>query len=125
MQDLEGNHRPAGSAYDIGAYELSPSLILQGAGRNSSIQLNWTLSSPLPGGSDWRISYVGPAGSPASPILHISAPTRSYTLSGLTNQVWYTITINAMQADTPIMTDTVQLMPSGYIIYLPDIVKAP
>jgi hypothetical protein len=124
-QDLEGNQRPAGAAFDIGAYELSPWLILLGAGRDRSIELNWSISSPLTPGSDWQIIYLGPTGDQASPIMHITAPTRSYTLTGLTNQVWYTITLNAMQADTPIMTDTIRLMPSSHTIYLPGVVKAP
>jgi hypothetical protein len=123
--DLEGNSRPAGPAYDIGAFELSPELTLHGAGRNGFIQLNWSVSASLPGGSDWKISYDGPPGNPASPILHIPMATRSYTITGLTNDTWYNVTLNAMLADTPILTDTIQLMPTSEILYLPAIVKNP
>jgi hypothetical protein len=123
--DLEGNARPSGASYDIGAYELTPSLVLQGAGRNGSIDLNWSISTALPGGSDWTISYDGPPGNPASPIQHIPAATRSFTINGLTNQTWYTVTLKAMLAATPILTDTVQLMPSAYILYLPHLSKNP
>jgi hypothetical protein len=109
----------------MGAYELSPALALHGVGRDGYIQLNWSVSASLPGGSDWKISYVGPPGNPVSPILHIAAATRSYTITGLTNQTWYTVTLNAMLADTPILTDIVQLMPTSEILYLPAIVTNP
>jgi hypothetical protein len=123
-EDLEGNPRPAGSTYDIGAYEFIPALTLQGAAGDSSIYLYWSVNIPLPGGSDWRISYDGPPGDQGSPILHIPAPARSYTLTGLTNQTWYTVTLNAMLVDTPFLTDTVHLMPSSYFLHLPTVINS-
>jgi parallel beta-helix repeat protein len=117
--DLEGNHRPAASNYDIGAYEFVPSLVLQGAAGNHLIQLTWSANGFLPGDATWHLQYAGPQGDQVSPISGIPAATRSYTLTGLTNNVWYTVTLNAIFGATPILTDTVQVMPVDNFIYLP------
>ncbi|CAG0927107.1 hypothetical protein TFLX_00355 [Thermoflexales bacterium] len=115
--DLEGRPRPSGNVHDIGAYEFQPALQLHGAPANQAIYLNWTVNVTPPLTSTWRISYY----SQTVPIMidNILSPTRAYDLSGLTNYVWYTITLNAMLDMTPFLTDTIKLMPTDRLVYLP------
>ena len=68
-------------------------------------------------------AYDGPTGDQPSPITGIVSPTRAYTLTGLTNYTFYTVTLNAMLESTPFLTDTVRVMPSDIFIYLPFVLK--
>ncbi len=118
--DILGQPR---SAPDIGAFEFQPSLQLRGAPANRAIFLRWTVNTTLPVTSTWRISYSGPPGDQLSPITGIISPTRAYTLTGLTNYTWYTVTLNAMVGSTPFLTDTVRVMPTDIFVYLPIVLK--
>ena len=119
--DLEGHPRPSGSAPDIGAYEFAPSLKLVGAPASHAIHLNWTVNTTLPPTSTWRISYYSQT--VPSTIDNIVSSTRVYTLNGLTNYAWYTVTLNALLDTTPLYTDTIKLMPTDRFVYLPLILK--
>lgn len=116
LTDLEGNPRPAGAGYDIGAYELQPSLVLTGVAGNQTISLSWAVGTSLSLGTTWTISYTGPAGDQASPITGLAEATRSYMLTGLTNYAWYDITLTA---EGSALTDTIRLMPTDRAVYLP------
>jgi hypothetical protein len=52
-----------------------------------------------------------------------SGATRSYTLTGLTNYTTYDITLNAMLADTAVLTGTVSIMPTDIFVHLPAIYR--
>jgi len=117
--DYDGDGRPQGAAYDIGADELASVLILTGAPADRSIHLNWRVNSTIPATSTWQIAYDGPPGTEPSPVIGIVSPTRSYALTELTNYVWYSVTLNAMVDTTPILTDTVMVMPTDRFVYLP------
>jgi parallel beta-helix repeat protein len=121
--DLEGNPRPFGPQYDIGAYEFIPALTLYGAAGNHLIRLTWSTFGILAAGVTWQISYTGPTGDQDSPITGLAGPTREYTLTGLANDTWYTIVLNAMLGSAPILTDTVQVMPVSNFIYMPYLSK--
>jgi hypothetical protein len=121
--DLEGTHRPQGSGYDIGAYEFTPALELWGVPANQTILLGWSVNQTLPITATWTISYTGPPGNQPSPITGLSESTRAYTLTGVTNYSPYKFTLNAMLSGTPILTDTVTVMPSDTLIYLPEVYK--
>jgi hypothetical protein len=123
IDDILGNPRPVGSAPDIGAYEFTPSLILNGTAANRTIRLAWSVNATLPVTSTWRIVYDGPTGDQPSPITSIISPTRAYTLTGLTNHVWYNVTLNAMLDSAPLLTDTVTVMPTNRLVYLPLMLK--
>jgi hypothetical protein len=70
----------------------------------------------MPFTSTWTISYDGTPGDQASPITEITLDTRSYDLTGMTNYEWYTITLST----APLMlTDTIRIMPTDMLIYLP------
>jgi hypothetical protein len=109
--------------WDIGPYEAIPEVTLYGMPGNRTIYLRWAVNTTLPVTSTWRIAYEGPTGDPPSPITGILSPTRAYTLTGLTNYVWYTVTLNAMLDSTPFLTDTVRVMPTDRFVYLPLVMK--
>ena len=103
-----------GDAPDVGAYEFVPALILQGRAASQTIHLSWVVNSTLPPAASWRIVYDGPTGDEPSPVTGIVSATRAYTLTGLTDGVWYTVTLNAMVDSIPFLTDTVRLKPDVY-----------
>jgi hypothetical protein len=74
----------------------------------------------LPPTTTWTIDYIGLPGDQPSPITDLPADTRLFALTGLTNYTWYTITL---ATDPPWLTDTVTMMPTDLIIYLPIIGK--
>jgi hypothetical protein len=115
--------RPGGSAWDIGAYEFAPSLVLSGRPANQAIFLDWSVNATLPATTTWTINYVGPVGDQIPPIAGLSESTRAYTLTGMTNYVWYTVTLNAMVEAAPVLTDTVRVMPTNIFIDLPLVLK--
>jgi hypothetical protein len=119
--DLEGRPRSSGIVHDIGAYEFQPALQLNGAPANQAIYLKWTVNVTLPITSTWRISYY----SQTVPITinNIFSSTRAYELNSLTNYQWYTITLNAMLDTTPFLTDTIKLLPTDRLVYLPVVMK--
>ncbi len=98
-----------------------PGLMLQGAPGDQMIRLTWTLSGTLPMTSTWRIAYYGQT-VPIT-INNLISLTRAYTLTNLTNYAWYTITLNALLDSTPFLTDTLKLMPTDRLVYLPVIMK--
>jgi hypothetical protein len=118
LSDLEGKPRPVGGGYDIGAYEYQPAMILNGVPGNRTISLSWEVNATLPDTATWTIGYQGPAGDQPSPITGLPDETRSYKLTGLTNYEWYDITLTAVGFE-PVLTDTVRLMPTDMLVYLP------
>jgi parallel beta-helix repeat protein len=113
-----------GGAPDIGAYEFAPPLLLQGRAASETLYLSWIVNVALPAASTWRIAYDGPAGDEPPPITGIVSPTRAYTLTGLTDGAWYTVTLNAMLDNAPFLTDTVHLKPDTYeVVYLPLVLR--
>jgi len=123
VTDFKVDPRPDGSGYDIGAYELMPALELSGISANATIQLNWRLNVTLPLTATWTIIYDGPPGDQLSPISALQGIIRTFTLTGLTNYVPYHITLNAILDSTPILSDTIIVMPTDITLYLPVMLK--
>jgi hypothetical protein len=102
-------------------HPLTQDLVLTGTAASESALLDWDVAAwtYLPPTSTWRITYYSEAA--PSPVTHtgIVSPTRAYTLTGLTNYEWYTVTLNTLVDATPILTDTVRVMPTDRLIYLP------
>ena len=122
LYDLEGHPRPSGAGYDIGAYESQLGLLLSGVPGDSTISLSWEVNATLPDTATWTIAYQGPAGDQPSPITGLPDEIRAYTLTGLTNYAWYDITLTAV-GTSPLLSDTVRLMPTDMLVYLPLIGK--
>jgi hypothetical protein len=123
VEDILGNPRPAGSAPDIGACEFVPQLVLHGAPADRAICLDWTVNTVLPATSTWHIDCRSQTGTVYTPITDIISSTRAYTLTGLTNHIWYTVTLSAMLGSTPFLSDTVRAMPTGTFVYLPVVLR--
>lgn len=105
-------------------HPLTKDLVLHGTSADRTIRLNWEVRTILPPASVWQISYdVQTTAVTPITVTGILSPTRAYTLTPLTNYAWYTITLNAMLNDTPILTDTVRLMPTNRLIYLPLVLR--
>jgi hypothetical protein len=120
--DLEGTLRPQGNGCDIGAYEFAPALTLWHMPASRTIALAWSVNVTLPLTSAWIMDYIGPLGDQIPPITGILGGTCVYALTGLTNYVWYTITLSA---DPPLVTGTVTAMPTDHIVSLPVASKGP
>lgn len=118
-EDILGQARPAGAGPDIGAVEFLPSLVLRGRPGDQAIYLGWQVDVTLPTTSMWQISYDPPVGTPPSPVTGLPEPTRAYTLTGVTNYAWYTVTLNALLDGAPVLTDTATVMPTDRYAYLP------
>jgi hypothetical protein len=103
---------------------LTEELVLAGRPGDEMIYLDWTVvHAYLPPTSTWRITYYSET--VPSPVMRTSivSPTRDYVLTGLVNYEWYTVTLNAMVDSTPILTDTVRVMPTDLFVYLPLVLK--
>jgi hypothetical protein len=99
----------------------SPALELTGTPADQAIHLNWSVDGTLPATSTWRIDYYSETVPAIVSYTGIASPTRAYTLTGLTNYAWYTVTLTV---DTmPPLSDTVRVMPTGIFVYLPLILR--
>jgi hypothetical protein len=119
--DILGNAR---SSPDIGAVEFQPDLKLYGSPNDGAIHLNWTANIPIPNSYTWQITYVGPSGNPASPIININDDVRSYLITSLQNYTTYTVTLTLMDGNTAVLTDTITIMPTDLLNYLPFLEKS-
>jgi hypothetical protein len=106
-------------------HPLTQDLVLAGTPADESIQLDWDVAAwtHLPPTSTWRITFYSET--IPSPVVRtgIVSPTRVYTLTGLANYEWYTVTLDAMVGGTSWMSDTVAVMPTDIFVHLPLILK--
>ncbi len=108
-----------GSAPDIGAYELVPSLDLRATPADRAIPLSWQVNTTLPPASTWRVEYYTQTATIYTATDPYSA-TRSLTLTqNVHNYQWYTVTLHAMDGAASILSDTVRVMPTDRFVYLP------
>jgi hypothetical protein len=116
-----GRQRVATGWYAMAALIASPeeALELHGSPSDRAIHLRWDVNPVPPGSTTWRIAYDGPPGNPASPITGLDGSSRDFTLTSLTNYTPYTVTLNAMQGSTPVLTDTITIMPTDKLLRLP------
>lgn len=121
-RDPDENIRGDDGTWDRGAFEFMPSLTLHGAAADRAINLTWTVNTHLPATTTWQIDYFT---IPTS-VLSVTDPystTRSYHLSDLINGEWYTVTLNAMVDTTVLFSDTVRVMPTDILNYLPFVLR--
>ncbi|MBN1979783.1 MAG: right-handed parallel beta-helix repeat-containing protein [Anaerolineae bacterium] len=111
-----------GAAPDIGAFEFTPSLVLQGVPGNQAIYLTWEVNTTLPATTTWHIDYYTATATAPFTATDPSSITRAYTLNGLTNYEWYTVTLTAVGTN-PILSDTVRVMPTDIFVHLPLVLK--
>ncbi|MBN1887849.1 MAG: hypothetical protein JW850_07650 [Thermoflexales bacterium] len=77
---------------------------------SEAVHLSWSVSSVLPPTSTWQIEYHSSTVSSPLSITGILSPTRVYTLEGLVDYTWYTVTLEAMLGSTPFMSDTLRVL---------------
>jgi hypothetical protein len=100
------------------------SVTLRGVAKDQTIYLSWEVYHELSDELTWRIDYQGPAGDQPSPITDINHSARSFTLSGLTNNKFYTIRVTAVSGDTDALkSNSITLVPMKYQFYKPLIQK--
>jgi hypothetical protein len=121
--DMNAVGRPQGWAWDIGAHEAVPAVGLSGTPADRAIHLSWTVNITPPLSSTWQIGYASETGTVLVPPISLTSTARNHTITGLTNYVWYTVTLNAVVSATPILTDTVRVMPTDRFLYLPLVLK--
>lgn len=115
---FDNTPRPGYTPYTY-PHPLTQELVLNGAAGNRTIALSWELNASLPLTSTWEIDYEGPPGDQPPPVAELPAATRAFTLTGLANYNMYTITLSALVASTPILSDTLRLMPSDLSVHIP------
>lgn len=71
----------------------------------------------------WQIDYRSQTGTLHLPHTNITNTVRAYTLSGLINYVWYTVTLSAMLDSTAFLSDTVRVMPTDISVCLPLVLR--
>ncbi|MDY7075402.1 MAG: hypothetical protein SXV54_00625, partial [Chloroflexota bacterium] len=98
-------------------------LELEGRPADRTIHLSWAITGTLPATSTWRIDYQSQTGTLYTPITGILSPTRAYTLTGLTNYVWYTVTLSGMLGSASFLADTVRVKPTDVFVYLPLVLR--
>jgi hypothetical protein len=108
----DGQKVTTGPVWDFTTEATQDDLILTGTAADRAIHLSWDVNTILPPMSTWQIDYQSETGTLYPAITGIISPTRAYTLAGLPNYVWYTVTLNAMLDSSPILTDTVRAMPA-------------
>jgi len=122
--DILGMPRPAGSAPELGAYEVAatmPTLALQAQAMDQAIALSWQVNGQLPSSTTWQIGYQSESGTSVMPaVTGLISSTRAYILTDLTNGLWYTVSLST---DPPLLTATAQARPVGFWVYLPVVLK--
>lgn len=119
------NAIPAQRRFEGLACSQTAWLTLQASPGNERIALTWEINTALSPATTWQITYNGPAGDQPSPITGLPEPTRAYMLTGLTNFTPYTLTLDAMQAGAPLLSETVTVIPTDIFLHLPVVIKNP
>jgi hypothetical protein len=113
-----------GAAPDLGAYEFAPSLTLASAPADRAIHLNWTVNITLPITTTWQIDHYTQTLTAPFTATDPFSTTRAYTLTDhITNYQWYTVTLHAMVGETSWLSDTVRVMPTDKLVYLPLVLR--
>jgi len=105
-------------------------LDLRGSGRDRVIHLDWRVNAELPAAATWHIDYYTTAVTAPFTATDPVSATRVYTLTDhVYNYQWYTVTVKAMSDTTVVVSDTVRVMPTDRLLWLPlvlrDFVRAP
>jgi hypothetical protein len=127
--DLDGLPRPAGDAPDIGAYEVQSLLHLSARPGDERIYLTWRVVGHHPVWASFAISLTAaPSGSTVyAPTLvtDLLTTTRAYTLTGLANYVWHTVTVEARDTNQSLRerSNPLLVMPTDHYLYLPLVLR--
>jgi len=118
----EGHRRSQFQAAMWDAYRHYYAISLTGTPADGAIHLQWKLQATLAPTAPWQLDYDGILGDQIPPLTIIS-PTHAYTLTGLTNYTWYTITLSTHINYAGWLTETVSAMPTDQFVHLPLVLK--
>jgi hypothetical protein len=123
--DFEGDLRPFGDRPDVGADEYVPVLYLRATPQDRAIGLSWT-QFDHPALDSYVITYTyGTGGRPAkqgsSPIEDVLLTVQTYSLTDVSNYVFYTVTLAARDGSDAdlVVSNSVRVMPTDIFMYLP------
>ena len=122
--DFEGNPRPVGSGYDIGAYEYAIFVTLAASWRDGTAHLSWD-KPPYADLAGYRIRYESETGGHAdqgqSPINVPDPNTLSFELTGLTMYSQYEVWIEPYDGSGHALGESnrVPVLPTDIFAYLP------
>jgi hypothetical protein len=108
--------------YQIIDLDAPAVLTLQGTPSDRAIHLSWEVNVALPATSTWHIEYYSQTLTPPLSRTNIVSTTRSYVLADLVNYAWYTVTLRTAGV-TPPLSDTVRVMPTDKLVYLPLVMR--
>ena len=123
-RDFINGVRPGYTPYTY-PHPLTQDLVLTGTPADESVHLGWDVAvwTYLPPTTTWRIEYYTTTFTATSTAPDSLSDTRAYILPGLTNYQWYTVTLSALVDTTPILSDTVMVMPTDISVHLPLMMK--
>ena len=119
------NDIPAKRRFEGLPCSVTPEVTLTGVPGDETIYLTWAANTALPASATWTISYLGQPGDQISPIAGLAEPTRAYTLTGLANNVPYTVTLEAMVDGAPFLSESVTVTPTDNFVFLPVVKNEP
>jgi hypothetical protein len=92
---------------------------LHGMPADQAIHLTWELNTTPAFTGTWQIDYYTTTATVPLTVTLSQSDAQAYTLTDLTNYQWYTVTLYAMLDETIWLSDTVRVMPTGNLLYLP------
>jgi hypothetical protein len=118
--DLDGQPRPVGGAPDMGAYERQQLLRLSAWPGDERVYLAWRVAMNDPLLSSFAISYTDGSDG-GSTISGLPTTTLAFTLTGLTNYVWYTVVVEGWDVgeEALMRSNPAVAMPTDHFVYLP------
>jgi hypothetical protein len=95
----------------------------QPAPGDRTIRLGWEANATLPATTTWHIDYYTATTTLPFTATDPFSTTRSHVLTGVQNYQWYTVTLDAMVGETAWLSDTVRVMPTDILVYLPLVLR--
>ena len=102
----------------------TPAMNLSGSPGDQTINLTWSVNTTLPAAATWHIDYYTTTLTTPYTATDPLSTTRAYTLQNLTNYQFYTVTLSALLDSTAFLSDTVRVMPTDRLVYLPVVMRA-
>jgi hypothetical protein len=122
--DLDGQPRPVGQGPDMGAYEQQRRIELSARPGDARIYLVWQVTAVDPALNSYAISYTQGAHG-GGWIMGLPTPTLAFTLTHLTNYVWYTVAVEGWDGSDGVLmrSNLAVVMPTDRTIYVPVILR--
>lgn len=106
-----------------GALVFPAGLELRGLPADQAIHLDWTVDGGLPLTATWHVDYYTQTASVYTATDPYSATRAIVLTEHVYNYQWYTVTLQAMDGTTSIMSDTVRVMPTDIRVHLPLVLR--